>query len=105
MNEEQLFSELKKINFKKYELSKLKLHDQINLFQNAKIIIHATWSRRYSHLICIKKCKIIEIQSPNQPNNIFLCVAQMLKIDFFVAMGEKPTKDHKKNYYIDIKIY
>ena len=103
LNEEQLFSELKKINFKKYELSKLKLHDQINLFQNAKIIIMPHGAGGIHTLFASKKCKIIEIQSPNQPNNIFLCVAQMLKIDFFVAMGEKPTKDHKKNYYIDIK--
>ena len=103
LNEEQLFSELKKINFKKYELSKLKLHDQINLFQNAKIIIMPHGAGGIHTLFASKKCKIIEIQSPNQPNNIFLCVAQMLKIDFFVAMGEKPTNDHKKNYYIDIK--
>lgn len=103
LNEDKLYNELKKINFSKYELSKLKLNDQIRLFNNAKIIVMPHGAGGIHTLFVSKKCKIIEIQSPDQPNNIFLCVAQMLKIDFFIAMGERPTNDHKKNYYIDVK--
>ena len=52
---------------------------------------------------CLQKnCKVIELQSPSQINNMFCCLSKIIGCKYGFLVGEE-KKNYNFNYYIDIK--
>ena len=102
INDAEVSNFLKKYDFKTLVLSDLTLEEQINNFRCADMIILPHGSGA-SHLLFAKKnCKVIELQSPSQINNMFCCLSKIRGCKYGFLVGEE-KKSYNFNYYIDIK--
>ncbi len=102
INDAEVSNFLKKYDFKTLVLSDLTLEEQINNFRCADMIILPHGSGA-SHLLFAKKnCKVIELQSPSQINNMFCCLSKIIGCKYGFLVGEE-KKSYNFNYYIDIK--
>ena len=102
INDREISDFLKKYDFTTLVLSKMNLGDQINYFRNADIIILPHGSGA-SHLLFAKKsCKIIELQSPSQINNMFCSLSKLIGCKYGFLIGDE-KKNYNFNYNIDIK--
>jgi hypothetical protein len=101
INDQQISDCLKQFNFKTLILSQMSLREQINAFRNAECIVFSHGSAG-SHLIFApKNCKVIELQSPSQLNNMFGCMAKILDYKYGFLVGSE-NKQSNFNYTINL---
>ena len=101
INDQQISDALKKFNFKTLVLSQLTLKEQINEFRNAECIILPHGSGASHLLFAQKNCKIIELQSPSQLNNMFGCLAKILDYKYGFLVGSE-NRQSNFNYTINL---
>ena len=102
LNEDELSQKLSKLGYQTIELSKLKIHEQMLLFHNAKEIILPHGAAGI-HLLFVKKnTNIVEIQSPDQLNNSLYLISKSFNANHKILIGNNPVKGYEKNYYVNI---
>ena len=71
INNEEIKSFLKSKGFKIFKLSNLNFRDQINIFNNANVIIGPHGAGFANLVFCKKSTKVIELRPKNHPNKVF----------------------------------
>tara|TARA_B100000700_G_scaffold16118_1_gene16001 strand:- start:276 stop:1388 length:1113 start_codon:yes stop_codon:yes gene_type:complete len=94
---------LKKYNFEILELSSLNLIDQINIFNNASIVVGVHGAGLTNLTFCKKKTKVIEIRNKPNPNKVFEKISQYNKLKYKLIL-EKEIRNHDDgDLFINIK--
>jgi hypothetical protein len=101
INEAELLAALEPYGFKAYQLEKMPISDQINLFYDAEFII-APHGAGLANLIYTKSAKVIEL-FPNQfmvPHFYFL--SKSVQAAYRFLLGKETPRNRNANFRVDI---
>jgi len=98
MNSNELISFLKKRNFQIVKPENLSLNEQIDIFNNAKIIAGGHGAALTNIIFCEKKTNIIEFIPSNHPSRKCERISKILNLNYFRFIT-KDTKDDKQFPY------
>jgi capsular polysaccharide biosynthesis protein len=107
LNEEEVFSILKKYGFKLIKLSTLSFEEKIELFYGAEVIVSPHGAALTNLIFCNPGTKIVEMFTPTYLMPCFHIISNHMDLDYYGLIGEKITQDeglsnHKDPIVIDI---
>ena len=106
INPEEVWGFLKDKGFKKLKLTEINFNEQVNLFNNANIIIGAHGAGLTNIIFSNPGTKIIKIQPKKQFNEFFKWVSKVNKLNYnrIVSKDLKLNIDNKPgDILVDIK--
>ena len=86
---------LKSKGFKILKLSNLNFRNQVNIFNNAEIIVGPHGAGFANLVFCKKKTKVIELKPKNHPNRVYKRISSINKLDYKL-IELKHIKNNKK---------
>jgi len=102
INYEETIFLLKKYNFEILQLSRLNLIQQINVFNNAYIVIGVHGAGLTNLAFCKKKTKVIEIRNRPNPNKIFEKISFYNKLKYKLILENEIKNNEKGDLFINI---
>jgi len=92
LNEDSIINTLKNIGFEIIEPDRLTIYEQINLMQQAKIVISAHGAALSNLLFSQHNLMVIELFSPDYlRTDCYYTLSCLLKLNYWYIIGEKPT--------------
>jgi len=101
-NLKNLIKFIKKNKLKSYQPEMLSFNDQINLFNNASIILAAHGASLANIIFCKPGTKIIEIIPSDHPNRKCQRISKILKLKYFRIQTRPNNNDKNYPFKIDL---
>ena len=95
INDEDVKTYLKKRGFAVYRVGELNFFEQVNLFQNAKMIIGAHGAAFANLIFCKPNTKVLDIIPENHPNTVDATIGKFKNLNFEFVRTKK-LSDEKK---------
>jgi capsular polysaccharide biosynthesis protein len=107
LNEDEVFSILKKYGFKLIKLSTLSFEEKIKLFHCAEVIVSPHGAGLTNLIFCNPGTKIVEMFTPTYLIPCFHIISNHMDLDYYGLIGDKMQQDenrgnHKDPIVIDI---
>jgi len=92
LNEDSIINTLKNNGFEIIDPVKLTIHEQINLMQQAKIVVSAHGAALSNLLFSQNNLMVIELFSPDYfRTDCYYTLSSILKLNYWYIVGEKPA--------------
>ena len=106
-NEKEVINLIKKYGFTVFDMEDLNVNNQINLFNNAKIVIAPHGAGLANIVYCSNSFQLLEIFPQNYFDSSFRILAQVLDCKYHYMIGQCPEKSNvhpqKEDIYVDCK--
>ena len=108
LNEDEVFSVLKKRGFKKVQLSTMSFVEKIQLFHSAEVIISPHGAGLTNLVFCNPATKVIELFTPTYTMPCFSIISSHQELDYYYLVGEELRPEdmnirHKDPIVIDLE--
>jgi len=103
INNDEIVKFLRSQGFRILKLSKLNFIDQINIFNNSKIIIGPHGAGLVNLVFCNKKTKVIEIKPHDHPNKVYERISKINKLNYKLLKLKKIKNNINGDMLIKIK--